>query len=382
MRAAVGNAQFEKPVLRAAGKDADGARTLLRFKETVHERVFHQRLQRELGEEHIQRFIRHIDLQFIPGFIAHAGDREIIAHDFQLFFDAQDVLAAGQAQPVERGQAVDGAVDLVRHMQPGHPPDGFEGIVEKVRLDLRLQGKDLQTPHFLFLLAFFLHQLLDMIQQGIVRLNEGADFVMREGLEAGRNGFHGVRTVALHMGMKAADALDGVPENGQGDEDAGEDQGDAEEHHAGLFRPDLPEQEVSVEDHDHHPAGDREPLIEERFIFPGCLVQKARLEAAPLGFGKAGEILRGCERVAALRHNVPAGRFQIQRDAAARAHRGHHVAERIRGDVNAQKPDQVLHMLRIAHRGEEGRGTGAQLTRGIETAPAPALHGALHPAFL
>ena len=109
----------------------------------VGQRVFNQRLQRQLGHGNRAQVFGHVDGKFQVVFIPRLGQHQIAAHVFNLLGHGGGARAGigGIAQHLSKLIAdFDHLVIAAFH---GFCADDIERIIDKMRVDLRLQGAEL-----------------------------------------------------------------------------------------------------------------------------------------------------------------------------------------------------------------------------------------------
>ena len=107
--------------------------------------VFDQRLEDELGHAGFQKLlVLHFDFQ--REFVSEAAFlyREIILHVVQFVGEGHGLLHVGYGVAVKSGQRLRGLRDLLAACHQGIGADGLQAVVEKMGVDLVLQGQILR----------------------------------------------------------------------------------------------------------------------------------------------------------------------------------------------------------------------------------------------
>ena len=121
--------------------------------------VFHQRLQNHAGHFRHENGAFHIDAVIEPavepGFLNH----QVVGNGFHFFFQGYRGLDLIETVTHQTGQSGYQLFRVLVAFNQRHPGDGIEGIEQKMRIDLILQGQKLRFLQVFFHFPLFLHEV-------------------------------------------------------------------------------------------------------------------------------------------------------------------------------------------------------------------------------
>ena len=139
-------------------------------------RVFNNRLKRDLVAEIVQAALFGIDRPGELVFIAVRLYFQIALRVLQFVSNGDQLMPAADADAEQAGKRIDHLDSLGVFTLFAHPGDRVQGVVQKMRIDLGLQGTQLRFPQIDFFLANRFHQLLHFEHEVTERDGEMADF--------------------------------------------------------------------------------------------------------------------------------------------------------------------------------------------------------------
>ena len=199
----------------------DAAALLLALLQRMDDRVFHQRLQDQLGRIIIEQLAGHLRGEINP-FIARALDVGIQHHMAHLLRNADRLAPLADADAEERRQLLgdaDGFLSLVRLDQPD---DRGERIIEEVRVNLEFERADFGFFLLTLLFIIFGNERVQPVDDTVVPVGKDGDFV-----SAG-NRFRAGRVVRLDAADKPVKRLRERARHKRAEQDA---RRQADEHH-------------------------------------------------------------------------------------------------------------------------------------------------------
>ena len=204
----------------------------------IKNRIFHQGLQRQLGKPGPLQAGIEADGVLHNILVAGLLDLEVAADMPLLLPQGDDILAAAQGMTEEIREIGD---HLHRRLMPvrlDEPDNGVHGVVEKVRVDLSLEQRQLRSAEAGLLLSDLLNLGVDPGDHLLHALTEGADLI---GLRPDR--LPDRQVPADHVLRPAAEIHHRLRDRpGQTDAVAGQqkDQGGRQRQHQADLRRDLP----------------------------------------------------------------------------------------------------------------------------------------------
>ena len=157
--------------------DLDEPLSVLIFDSMVYG-IFHHRLKHQLDDLLLQDFFFHMDFKFHFILIPHLLYGQITPGIVNFPFYGHQFILVADALPKQPGQGRGHEHHLFCFPALRHPDNGIQGIVQKMRIDLGLQGLQL-TQAFLFLLVSILfHKLPDTDNHDIKSFPQARNFVI------------------------------------------------------------------------------------------------------------------------------------------------------------------------------------------------------------
>ena len=258
---------------------------------------------------------------------------------FHLLGKGDDLPPAAEADAKQLGQGADQLDDVHGLMFLSHPVDGVEGIVEKVGVDLRLQGAYLRLALVALLLVDHLQKAADLVHHAVEAAAELANFAKI----APRVERH-VQIAALGLGHQPPQLADRPHERGrkaqahhrgQHDEHRGGDDGETAQGGHLLRR-------LAEGEHAHRvPLGDVRMRAEQLVALPVDDVYARRLREPFRADAVDGVVHRRIDDLAGA---------VLHEDIAALAQR--HIADALLDGLRAHVGDdhaQQLARLRVLH---------------------------------
>ena len=119
--------------------------------------IFHNGLERQLGDCVLAQFFRHIHHKGHTIVIPHVLETHIKAYMLQLLLNEVHQLPAAQSQFIKTGQDLDCFRYFLALPGLGQPVNHIQGIIEKMGINLGLKGAEFRHPKLIRSLFLAVH---------------------------------------------------------------------------------------------------------------------------------------------------------------------------------------------------------------------------------
>ena len=178
--AVVGDQKNDILLFLPAGED-DGAGFGRLLEDSMENGIFYGGLERELGDLVIHQLIGNIGDKGNLVVIAHILKADVDGNMLFLTGDRADAVLFAQGELIEPGEILHGCRDLVRTTLERHPVDHIHGVVEKMGIDLGLEGIKFRNAKILRSFGLFFHEMVHLPGHVVVGVDEVADLVVGGG---------------------------------------------------------------------------------------------------------------------------------------------------------------------------------------------------------
>ena len=201
-----------------AGADADPSDARLPF-QSVDQRVFHQRLDQELGDALLFKRLVQLHLDLKPFGVAPLLNIDVCAHHIHFRAHADHVVAVIEDAAQELSEVDRHLHHDIVFPKPGAPSDQVKHIIDEMRIDLKRERLRFCDAEALLLLLNVPHQLFDLLRHKVEIRLKLAHFIAalhrHARIQLAVSEFLHRRTQLMH---RPADRLRNAPRNQHADE--------------------------------------------------------------------------------------------------------------------------------------------------------------------
>ena len=167
--------------------------------------IFHNRLEGQLGDRETAKLRRNVCYKVCTVIVTHILELHIKRCVGDLIIDRANKLFLSECQTVKADKCLNRLAYLADLPGSCQPVDHIQGIVEKMRIDLGLQGAEFGFLQFFCSQFLLIQQFIDFSSHKIVGSGEDADFIISGIFQQKRSGTSG--TDGFHLQGNMDDAV-------------------------------------------------------------------------------------------------------------------------------------------------------------------------------